>query len=139
LIFHIQKRITFTITIQKKITFLDTTVGTTVSIKGGKISTDLYVKPTDTHQYLLSSSCHPYRTKRSIPYSLGLRPRRIFSDDTAFNKCCDELGEHLKRRGYKEKLIQREINKARQVPRDQALKITKRPEKQMQPRHPVRA
>jgi len=44
---------------------------TTVSIKGSKISTDFYVKPTDTHQYLLNSSCHPYHTKRSIPYSLG--------------------------------------------------------------------
>jgi len=80
------------------------------------------VKLTDTHQYLLSSPCHPYHTKRSIPYSLGLRLRRICSDDTAFNKRCDELAEHLKKRGYKEKLIQREINKAKQVPRDQVLK-----------------
>ena len=95
---------------------------TTVSLKDGKISTDLYVKPTDTHQYLLSSSCHPYHTKRSIPYSLGLRLRRICSNDTAFNKRCDELAEHLKKRRYKEKLILREVNKAKQVPRDQALK-----------------
>ena len=101
------------------VAFLDTTVST----KDGKISTDLYVKPTDTHQYLLSSSCHPYHTKRSIPYSLGLRLRRICSNDTAFNKRCDKLAEHLKKRGYKEKLILREINKAKQVPaRDQALK-----------------
>ena len=89
------------------VAFLDTTV----SIKDGKISTDLYVKPTDTHHYLLSSSCHPYHTKRSIPYSLGLRLRRICSNDTAFNKGRDELAEHLKKRGYKEKLILREITK----------------------------
>ena len=80
------------------------------------------MKPNDTHQYLLSSSCHPYHTKRSIPYSLGLRLSRICSDDTAFNKRCNELAEHLKKRGYKEKLILLEINKAKQVPRDQALK-----------------
>ena len=67
-------------------------------------------------------SSHPYRTKRSIPYSLGLRLRCICSDDNAFNKRCDELYEHLKKRGYTEKLIKREINKARQVLRDQALK-----------------
>ena len=91
------------------VAFLDTTV----SIKNGKISTDLYVRPTDTHQYLLSSSYHPYHTKRSIPYGLGLRLRGICSNDTAFKE---------KKRGYKEKLILREINKAKQVPRDQALK-----------------
>ena len=34
-----------------------------VIIKDGKIITDLYVKPTDSHQYLDSSSCHPYHCK----------------------------------------------------------------------------
>ena len=58
----------------------------------------------------------------SMSVSLGLRLRRFCSNDTAFNKRCDELAEHLKKRGYKENLILREINKAEQVPRDQALK-----------------
>ena len=30
-----------------------------VSIKDGLIETDLYTKPTNKHQYLFSSSCHP--------------------------------------------------------------------------------
>ena len=30
------------------------------------------VKPTDKHQYLLKSSCHPSHTKQSIPFSTGL-------------------------------------------------------------------
>ena len=54
-----------------------------VSIKDGFIETDLYTKPTDKHlkhQYLLISSCHPQHTKRSIPYSLALRLRRICSN-----------------------------------------------------------
>ena len=38
------------------INFLDVTV----SIAEGVIETDLYVKPTDSHQYILSSSCHPF-------------------------------------------------------------------------------
>ena len=74
------------------VAFLDTTV----SINNCKVSTDLYVKPTDTHQYLLSSSCHPYHTKRSIPYNLGLRLRRICSGDTTFRRRCDELSEQLR-------------------------------------------
>ena len=39
---------------QKSINFLDVPV----SLVDSQIVTDLYVKPTDTHQYLHSSSCH---------------------------------------------------------------------------------
>ena len=42
------------------INFLDVTV----SITKGIIETDLYVKPTDSRQYLLSSSCHPFYCKK---------------------------------------------------------------------------
>ena len=45
-----------------QINFLDVTV----SLENGKIKTDLYVKPSDTHQYLHSSSCHPYHCKKGI-------------------------------------------------------------------------
>ena len=55
-----------------------------VSIMNGKIFTDLYTKPTDKHQYLLHSSCHPTHTKRAIPFSLALRLRRICSTDETF-------------------------------------------------------
>ena len=48
------------------------------------IETDLYCNPTDKHQYLLHSSSHPNHTKRSIPYSLALRLRRICSTDNFF-------------------------------------------------------
>ena len=40
-------------------------------------STDVYYKPTDTHQYLMTSSCHPEHVKKSIFYSQGLRLRLI--------------------------------------------------------------
>ena len=35
-----------------------------VSLENKKIKTDLIVKPADTHQYLHSSSCHPYHCKK---------------------------------------------------------------------------
>ena len=38
-----------------------------------KLLTDLYIKPTDTHQYLEFSSCHVYHSKKSIPYNQALR------------------------------------------------------------------
>lgn len=90
---NLHPTIKFTSDLSKtSVAFLDTTV----SINNCKVSTDLYVKPTDTHQYLLSSSCHPYHTKRSIPYNLGLRLRRICSGDTTFRRRCDELSEQLR-------------------------------------------
>ena len=33
---------------------------------GNKLITDLYVKPTDTHQYLHASSCHVFHSKKAI-------------------------------------------------------------------------
>ena len=43
------------------IPFLDVSVSLT---NDGGISTDLYTKPTDKHQHLLYSSCHPLHTKK---------------------------------------------------------------------------
>ena len=50
--------------LKSSITFLHVTA----SIAEGIIETDLYVKPTDNHQYLLSSSFHPFYCERGIPY-----------------------------------------------------------------------
>ena len=53
--------------------FLDTVS----RIEGNKLVTDLYSKPTDSHQYLLPTSCHPRHCCKNILYSLALRIRRI--------------------------------------------------------------
>ena len=47
---------------QTSTNFLDVTV----SLTNGKTTTDLYVKPTDSHQYLHFPSCHP---NKGISYS----------------------------------------------------------------------
>ena len=52
-----------------------------------KLLTDLYIKPTDTHQYLEFSSCHVYHSKKSIPYSQALRFNRICSENRFFGRC----------------------------------------------------
>ena len=60
-----------------KVNFLDVEV-----IRSrNKLLTDLYIKPTDTHQYLEFSSCHVYHSKKSIPYSQALRFNRICSEN----------------------------------------------------------
>ena len=63
------------------IEFLDVMV---IKEEGGGLKTDLFVKDTDTHQYLDFSSCHTFHTKKGIPYGQALRIRRIVSDDDVF-------------------------------------------------------
>ena len=58
-------------------------VDVTISIAEGVIETDLYVKPTDNHQYLLSSSFHLFYCKKGIPYSQTLRLNRICLNNDA--------------------------------------------------------
>ena len=66
----------------------------------GNITTDLYVKPTDTQQYLMATSCHPNHTKRSIPYGQALRILRICSSKESAKLRCTELVDCLFKRGY---------------------------------------
>ena len=73
------------------INFLDVTV----SITEGTIETDLYIKPTDSHQYLLSSSCYLFYCKKGIPYSQALRLNRICSNNIFFDKSCSDLNKYL--------------------------------------------
>ena len=107
----------------EKIPFLDTTI----SVKNNKIVTDLYRKPSDRVQYLLPSSCHPNHCHTNIPYSLALRIVWICSEAESRDKRFDELRDMLKSRNYQSGLIASAIDRAKQVPRSEALKrVTKK-------------
>ena len=100
------------------ILFLDVNVSLT---NDGNISIDLYTKPTDKHQHLLYSSCHPLHTKKAIPFSLALRLRRICSTDETFNTRTAQLTTYLLKRGYKRNFITKQIQRAADIPRSVAL------------------
>ena len=102
---------------KNKINFLDVEV----SRKNDKLITDLYVKPTDTHQYLDPSSCHPAHCINSIPYSQALRLNRICSETSFFDKRCNELEDWLIKRGYDEKSVRNKILDARKFNREDLL------------------
>ena len=89
------------------ITFLDVNV----SLHNGKIVTDLYTKPTDKHQYLLHSSCHPIHTKRAIPFSLAL----FCSTNETSTTRTNELIDYLHKRGYNRYFLQREIQRVNNI------------------------
>ena len=76
-----------------------------IKLIDGKLKTDLFVKPTDTHQFLDPISSHPYHCKKGIPYSQASSLNRICSDNTNFDKRCNNLEKWLMQRGYNKKMI----------------------------------
>ena len=91
------------------ISFLDLSV----SLSGNKLSTDLYIKPTDRHQYLHYSSSHSDHTKKSIIFSQTLRLSRLCSKEIDFVKHKEEMKTWFLKRGYPESLIQSEMDKVK--------------------------
>ena len=75
----------------EEVVFLDTRV----YLKNQQIETDLYVKPTDTHQYLHMNSCHPRHCKTAIPFGQALRLRRICSEKENLHRRTEELKGYL--------------------------------------------
>ena len=91
----------------------------------GELKADLFVKPTDTHQFLDPTSCHPYHCKKARPYSQALRFNRICSDNETFDRRCNDLEKWLMERGYNEKMIRTQILSAREHSRNDLLEKEK--------------
>ena len=94
---------------KESIAFLDIKV----SLRNGKVFTDLYVKPTDRHQYLHYLSAHPYHTKKSVIFSQTLRISRLCSSEKDFEDRKEEMKSQFRKREYPENLIRSEINKVK--------------------------
>ena len=101
----------------QQVNFLDVSIRT----EHNTLITDLYTKPTDTHQYLHSTSCHPRHCKNSIAYSQALRLRHICSYDSDLSCHTQNLKMHLVSRGHSDKKVQQAFSRARSVPRLSAL------------------
>ena len=98
---------------------------TRVYVTEHRLETDLHTKPTDKHQYLHTESCHPPHTKSAIPYGQALRLRRICSEGSNLDKRLQDLSLHLEQRGYSESATREAAERAKSVPRTEAL--TQRP------------
>ena len=93
--------------------------------EGGGLMTDLFVKSTDTHQFLDLSSSHPYHCKKGIPYRQAIRLNRSCSDNESFDKRCNDLEGWLMERGYNGKMISKQILRAREHSRKDLLEKEK--------------
>ena len=86
--------------------FLDLKVG----IKNGNITTDLYVRDTDRHQYFHYFSAQPNVTKISV-FSQPLRLRRLSAFGKDFERHIAEIKQCFDKRDYPQDLINSEIDK----------------------------
>ena len=100
------------------IPFLDTRVKVDHT---GKLYTDLYSKPTDSHSYLRYDSAHPKMCKESLPYGQFLRVRRICTKRSDFKKHASEMKKHFLDRGYPEGPLDKNIKTCIQTDRKDLL------------------
>ena len=98
--------------------FLDTTS----TLIGGKIEFNLHTKPTDSHLYLMPTSCHPPHTFKGVPKGLATRIRRICSSSALYQKESDLLKSHLCKRGYKANTVQTAIDEMAEHDRQDLLR-----------------
>ena len=83
-----------------------------VSLRNGAIHTDLYIKPTDGHQYLHYKSSHltPYTLKTSMPYSQALRVSRMCLSQKDFKTHVSHMKEWFLARGYPEIVVNNQVD-----------------------------
>ena len=101
----------------EKIEFLDVYT----SIQNGSVKTEVYSKPSDKHLYLHVKSDHPFSMKKSIPYGLGIRAKRICSDEADYRKEKENIKKRLVKRGYKKEDIDEQLGKVDQQKREDLL------------------
>ena len=79
----------------------------------GKIETDVYYKPTNSHDYLPYDSHHPEHTKKNIVYGLAKRIVEFVSNYATEEKRLNELYEYLIACNYPPSIIKTGIRNAR--------------------------
>ena len=94
---------------------------TLLFIINGRIESRVYFKPTDRQMYLLPQSSHHPSLYRNILFGVALRLRRICSRDDWFDEQLDEYYQFFKRRKYKDSVIRKGFDQARNTPRSNAL------------------
>ena len=93
----------------QSINFLDVTV---ILTKENNIKTDVYYKPTNSHEYLSYNSHHPKHVKDNIPYNLAKRIVVFVSSYDQTQHRLQELKQWLLNCHYPENIVNRGIYNA---------------------------
>ena len=121
-------KITFEIC-EKEAVFLDVKVSKN---EGGRIKTELYVKPTDRTRYLHKESDHPKHVKEGIAKGQFRRLRRICSEDGDYLKYGKQVEEKLVSRGYGRNQVKKSMGETFKMVREKALeRVEKKTDKRV--------
>ena len=90
--------------------FLDITI---TLHNNGKIETDIYYKPTNSHQYLDYNSFHPKHIKDNVPFGLAKRIICFVTNSETMEFRLLQLKSWLLKCNYSEKLIEKCIHNSR--------------------------
>ena len=99
------------------IDFLDVTVHLTE----GRLTTELFTKPTSSLAYLLRNSYHPKRVFDALPYGEFVRTRRNCSTIESYDSHSYRLLQAFLERGYNPDQLEKARSKARQLSRQDIL------------------
>ena len=120
--FHPSIKFTYTIS-SEKVNFLDVTVSKSDNLD---FVTEVYVKPTNIHQYVEYSSCHPKSCKNGIPFSQCKRYRRIISDDDKFDESVSQLRDFFLERNYPANVVDHALDQISSLSQEQALQSSEK-------------
>ena len=107
----------FTIASTDQLPFLDILI----SLKESFLKMDIHTKPTGSHAYLPSSSCHSHQVVKNIPYSQFLRLQQLCADTKVFNAHCDEMEGRFLHWGHHLKNVQEARARASNTPHSEML------------------
>ena len=94
---------------------------TLLFIINGQIESKVYFKPKDGHTYLLPQSSHHPPLYRNIPFGVALRLRKICGRDDWFDEQLEEYHQFFKRRRYKNSIIRKGFDQAKNTSRSDDL------------------
>jgi len=68
-------------------------------------------------------SSHPEATEKAIPYGLGVRVKRICSEEGNYRKHGEAVKDHLVNRGYEGAFVEKKLTKVDAKNREELLKV----------------
>ena len=88
----------------------------------GKLSVDVFAKPTNCFTYVKPSICYPLNNINNVTSGIALRLRRICDTDEKFESRANEYKKYLIARDYKPSLVAKQFKKQEQKPEQRNLK-----------------
>ena len=86
----------------------------------GKISVEVFSKPTNSFTYVLPSTCYPNRNIKNVPKGIALRLRRICDSYEKYDERSEEYQKYLIARDYQPGSVKRQFEEVKKLSRSKA-------------------